>query len=196
MIIGIIGEAGEGKTTATEFFKTMGAYVISVDKIVHHIYSFKETKTELINEYGNRFLNSDKTIDKRKLRQEAFQNPKILRKLEQIIWPTMINIIKEDIERNKGQQPLMVIDCAVLFNANLNGLVDKVLLIEADEVKKIQRVKARDNVNDLQVITLLSQQKKYLILNKDIDYTIKNNGTINDLIKQLKKIEKKLIVIK
>lgn len=187
MIIGIVGEAGAGKTTATEFFQSMGAYVISVDKIVRHIYSLKETKMELINEYGNHFLNSDKTIDKRKLRQEAFQNPKILRKLEQIIWPTMISIIKEDIERNKNEQALIVIDCAVLFNANLNLLVDKVLLIEADEDKKVQRVKIRDNVNDLQVIALLSQQKKYLILNKDIDYTIKNNGTINDLIKQLQK---------
>lgn len=192
MIIGIVGEAGAGKTTATEFFQSMGAYVISVDKIVRHIYSLKETKIELINEYGNHFLNSDKTIDKRKLRQEAFQNPKILRKLEQIIWPTMISIIKEDIERNKNEQALIVIDCAVLFNANLNLLVDKVLLIEADEDKKVQRVKIRDNVNDLQVIALLSQQKKYLILNKDIDYTIKNNGTINDLIKQLQKNWKKI----
>lgn len=108
----------------------------------------------------------------------------------------MITIIKEDIERNKNEQALIVIDCAVLFNANLNLLVDKVLLIEADEDKKVQRVKIRDNVNDLQVIALLSQQKKYLILNKDIDYTIKNNGTINDLIKQLQKIEKKLVVNK
>lgn len=192
MIIGIVGEAGAGKTTATEFFQSMGAYVISVDKIVRHIYSLKETKMELINEYGNHFLNSDKTIDKSKLRQEAFQNPKILRKLEQIIWPTMISIIKEDIERNKNEQALIVIDCAVLFNANLNLLVDKVLLIEADEDKKVQRVKIRDNVNDLQVIALLSQQKKYLILNQDIDYTIKNNGTINDLIKQLQKNWKKI----
>lgn len=192
MIIGIVGEAGAGKTTATEFFQSMGAYVISVDKIVRHIYSLKETKIELINEYGNHFLNSDKTIDKIKLRQEAFQNPKILRKLEQIIWPTMVSIIKEDIERNKNEQALIVIDCAVLFNANLNLLVDKVLLIEADEDKKVQRVKIRDNVNDLQVIALLSQQKKYLILNKDIDYTIKNNGTINDLIKQLQKNWKKI----
>ncbi|WP_342276592.1 dephospho-CoA kinase [Spiroplasma endosymbiont of Nebria brevicollis] len=194
MIIGIVGEAGVGKTTATEFFQSMGAYVISVDKIVHHIYSLKETKIELINEYGNHFLSSDKNIDKKKLRQEAFQNPEILRKLEQIIWPPMINIIKTDIERNKCQQTLIVIDCAVLFNANLNVLVDKVLLIETDEDKKVQRVKTRDNVNDLQVIALLSQQKKYLILNKDIDYTIKNNGTINDLIRQLQRIEKKLIV--
>ncbi|WP_375317394.1 dephospho-CoA kinase [Spiroplasma endosymbiont of Virgichneumon dumeticola] len=194
MIIGIVGEAGVGKTTATEFFQSMGAYVISVDKIVHHIYSLKETKIALINELGNHFLNSDKNIDKKKLRQEAFQNPEILRKLEQIIWPTMINIIKTDIERNKCQQSLIVIDCAVLFNANLNVLVDKVLLIEAEEDKKVHRVKTRDNVNDLQVIALLSQQKKYLILNKDIDYIIKNNGTINDLIRQLQRIEKKLIV--
>lgn len=85
MIIGIVGEAGVGKTTATEFFQSMGAYVISVDKIVHHIYSLKETKIALINEFGNHFLNSDKNIDKKKLRQEAFQNPEILRKLEQII---------------------------------------------------------------------------------------------------------------
>jgi len=39
----------------------------------------------------------------------------------------------------------------------------------------------------------LGQQKKYLILNQDIDYTIKNNGSINDLIKQLQKLLKKIM---
>ena len=85
MIIGIVGEAGVGKTTATDFFQTMGAYVIAVDKIVKHIYSLKETKKALINEYGDRFINSDKTINKKKIRQEAFFNPEILRNLESII---------------------------------------------------------------------------------------------------------------
>lgn len=108
----------------------------------------------------------------------------------------MVKIVEEDIIRNKIHQELIVIDCAVLFNANLNLLVDKILLIEAEEDKKIQRIKERDNVNDLQVISLLNQQKKYLILNKDIDFIIKNNGTINDFIKQLQKVEKKLLTNK
>lgn len=108
----------------------------------------------------------------------------------------MVKIVEEDIIRNKIHQELIVIDCAVLFNANLNLLVDKILLIEAEEDKKIQRIKERDNVNDLQVISLLNQQKKYLILNKDIDFIVKNNGTINDFIKQLQKVEKKLLTNK
>ena len=105
----------------------------------------------------------------------------------------MIKIIKDDIEHNKLQQSLIVIDCAVLFNAKLNLLVDKVILIEADEDKKVNRIKMRDQVNDLQVIALLTQQKKYLILNQNIDFTIKNNGTINEFIKQLQKIEKIIV---
>ncbi len=196
MIIGIIGEAGVGKTTATNFFQNKGAYVIFVDKVVKHIYTLKETKKALINEFGDTFINNDKTINKIKLRYEAFQQPHILRKLENIIWPKMIKIVEEDIIRNKIHQELIVIDCAVLFNANLNLLVDKILLIEAEEDKKIQRIKERDNVNDLQVISLLNQQKKYLILNKDIDFIVKNNGTINDFIKQLQKVEKKLLTNK
>lgn len=196
MIIGIIGEAGVGKTTATNFFQNKGAYVIFVDKVVKHIYTLKETKKALINEFGDTFINSDKTINKIKLRYEAFQHPHILRKLENIIWPKMVKIVEEDIIRNKIHQELIVIDCAVLFNANLNLLVDKILLIEAEEDKKIQRIKERDNVNDLQVISLLNQQKKYLILNKDIDFIVKNNGTINDFIKQLQKVEKKLLTNK
>lgn len=196
MIIGIIGEAEVGKTTAANFFQNKGAYVIFVDKVVKHIYTLKETKKSLINEFGDTFINNDKTINKQKLRYETFQHPYILRKLENIIWPTMIKIVEEDIIRNKTQQELIVIDCAVLFNANLNLLVDTIILIEAEEDKKIQRIKSRDNVNHLQVISLLNQQKKYLILNKDIDFRIKNNSTINDFIKQLQKVEKKLLTIK
>ena len=85
MIIGIVGEAGVGKTTATIFFQNKGAYVIFVDKVVKHIYTLKETKKALINEFGDTFINSDKTIDKQKLRYKAFHHPYILRKLESII---------------------------------------------------------------------------------------------------------------
>ena len=85
MVIGIIGEAGVGKTTATNFFQSMGAYVIFVDKIVKHIYTLKSTKKALINEFGNTIINSDKSINKKKLRDAAFQHPHILRKLESII---------------------------------------------------------------------------------------------------------------
>jgi len=85
MIIGIVGEAGVGKTTATTFFQKNNAYVIFADLIVKYIYTLDQTKAALIKEFGNCFISSNKTIDKRKLRQEAFHNPHILRKLETII---------------------------------------------------------------------------------------------------------------
>lgn len=192
MILGIIGEAGVGKTSAANFFETQGAYVISADLIVRYLYQLPETKDMILEKCGEQFLNDDDTINRLALRKYAFENYEFLKKLEAIIWPKMVKIIVDEVKKHQNEK-LIVLDCAVLFNANLDYLVDKVLLIEADESFKINRIKERDKVSDDEANTLLNLQKKHLILNKKKDFIIKNNGATDDFIAQLNNLVPKLI---
>lgn len=192
MVLGIIGEAGSGKTSASSFFQSKGAYLISADLIVKYLYVLPEIKKAVLEKCGKQFLNPDDTINRLALRKYAFENYQFLTKLEEIIWPKMVKIIIEEIESHKSEK-LIVLDCAVLFNAKLDYLVDKVLLLEADEPLKISRIKARDNVNDDEAKTLLKLQQERLILDKRNDFVIKNNGTREEFVTQLTDLWLKLV---
>jgi|GEM_PF-847403 len=86
MVIGIIGESGAGKSTATSFFQTKGAFVISADLIVKYVYNLPETKEKIVKKFGENFLNqNDDTVNLLALRKYAFENYEFLVKLEEII---------------------------------------------------------------------------------------------------------------
>lgn len=192
MVLAIVGEAGVGKTSSASFFQSKGAFLISADLIVKYLYQLPEIKKEVVEKCGQKFLNPDDTINRLALRKYAFENYQFLTKLEEITWPKMKKIIVHEIETHKSEK-LIVLDCAVLFNANLDYLADKVLLIEADEVLKIKRVKERDKVNDDEAKTLLNLQKEHLILHKRNDFVVQNNGTTEEFIAQLEEIWIKLV---
>lgn len=191
MVVAIIGEAGVGKTTATNFFQKQKAYVIIADDIVKYIYKMPKIENKIMEIFGQDFINHENKLDKRALRNYVFKNRDALRKLEKVIWPEMIKIISQEIKSHKNNH-FVVLDCAVLFNTGLEALVDKIILIEADEAIKIERIKERDNISSIQAINLINLQKQHLILDKKVDYTIKNNDSLDDFIKQLNKILKKI----
>lgn len=192
MILGIIGEAGVGKSTAASFFEHQGAYVISADLIVKYLYQQPATTDKIVAKLGEKFLSNDDTLNRLALRKYAFENYEILKKLEEIIWPDMEQIIREEIEKHQDRK-LIVLDCAVLFNAQLDGLVDRVLLLEADENLKINRIKQRDAVSDAEAKTLLSLQKKHLVLDRGVDFVIKNNGSTEAFVAELQELLAKLV---
>ncbi|MGL5268367.1 MAG: dephospho-CoA kinase [Spiroplasma sp.] len=191
MVLGIVGEAGVGKSTAAAFFENQGAYLISADLVVKYIYQLSETKEMILQKFGSKFLNDDETVNRLALRKYAFENYEFLKKLETIIWPKMVKIIVDEIQRHH-YETLIVLDCAVLFNVNLDYLVDKVLLIAADEDLKISRIKERDKVSDDEARTLLNLQKNHLILHKKNDFIIKNNGLTKDFVASLVALMKEL----
>lgn len=192
MILGIIGEAGVGKSTAANYFESKGAYIISADLVVKYIYSLPETTPKIVAKFGEKFLNGADTLDRLALRKYAFENYEFLKKLESIIWPDMVKIITEEVAAHKAEK-LIVIDCAVLFNAKLDYLVDKVLLIESEENLKISRIKARDKLTDDEAKTLLNLQKKHLKSDKAIDFIIKNNGSTEEFLAALENLMAKLM---
>lgn len=192
MVLGIIGEAGSGKSIAADFFESQGAYLISADLVVKYLYLQPETTEKIVKALGDKFLNDDETINRLALRKYAFENFETLVKLESVIWPDMVKIIVDEVESHKAEK-MIVIDCAVLFNAGIDYLVDYVLLIKAEENLKIDRIKARDKVSTDEVKTLLNLQKKHLILNQGIDFTIKNNGSKKEFLAALADLMPKLI---
>ena len=85
-LIGVTGSFGSGKTTATGFFKKLGAATVDADRIVHELYAKDaKTKRKIAQAFGKSILKKDGSIDRRALSLRAFKNKNSLQKLCRII---------------------------------------------------------------------------------------------------------------
>jgi dephospho-CoA kinase len=58
MVVGFVGKAGSGKSTAAERFKRLGAEIISLDELGHD--SLDEEKERIIDSFGKIVLTCGK----------------------------------------------------------------------------------------------------------------------------------------
>ena len=75
---------------------------------------------QIIQHFGQELINhTDGTIDRRILGQKVFADPDQLRKLESMVWPEILKLAKEEINKfhAKGVQ-IVILDAAVLLQGN------------------------------------------------------------------------------
>ena len=96
-------------------------------------------------------------------------------------------------EAKKENFEYFVVDAALLFEANFNHFFDYIILITADEKKRLDRALRRKNID-------LSQIKKRMALQlsdkekiDSSDFVIYNNNNKNDLKKEFQNILKQII---
>ncbi|MBR0188838.1 MAG: dephospho-CoA kinase, partial [Clostridia bacterium] len=68
-----------------------------------------------------------------------------------------------------------------LFENDLQGYFDKIIIITRDKEKRIASVKARSNLSEEEIISRMNAQVDYDKLDLSAFTVIKNDGNISDL---------------
>ncbi len=190
-IIGVTGSIGTGKSTVSNFFKELGAYVIDLDGIVHELLrSDASTYKELTANFGKGILDKAGKIDRKRLSKRVFVNTKELKNLCLIIHPAVIRILKGRLDemRNKDPDRVVVVDAPLLIEANLLDLVDMVLVVKTNLQNQFKRcikklkISRKDVERRMLAQMPLSQKERYG------DFVIDNNFTQSNTKEQVKKI--------
>ncbi|TVQ77507.1 MAG: dephospho-CoA kinase [Bradymonadales bacterium] len=120
--LGLTGGLASGKSSALKIFKALGWKTISADEIVHQIYSEKGESLE-------------------RLRQEATQSPRALKKLEAWIHPQVRKRVRKDLKENEGRS--VVVEVPLLFEGKLASAFDAVLFVYAPKSLRKKRAVKR-----------------------------------------------------
>ena len=182
-VIGLTGGMGSGKSTVSQLLAEFGAVIIDADKVGHEAYQ-PNTKTwqELIATFGQQIVAQDGAIDRKKLGAIVFGSPEQLERLNHIVHPRMFEMMKERIEQYRRQGvKVVVLDAAILFEANWTPLVDTIWVVVASEPVVITRAKARTGLPEEQIRSRLSSQMSNEERTKRANVVIHNDGTFEDL---------------
>ncbi|MGM0606798.1 MAG: dephospho-CoA kinase [Candidatus Muiribacteriota bacterium] len=187
MILGICGKIGSGKTLLSEFFKNnQNSYIINCDKLASELINDKQEILELISKnFGSKLIINNQ-LNKKMMRKIVFNDKKSLYKLNQIVHPFLFNEVKNilNIEELKSEYSYIVVEAAVLYEASLYKLVDKIIWVSAKLHNILQRVSLRDKDKRKNIENIYKIQKSYNEVQPEPDIVIENNKTVNEFKKK------------
>jgi dephospho-CoA kinase len=182
--IGLTGGIGSGKSTVSQLLGELGAFVIDADKVGHEIYlPGKEAWKQVTAAFGQDILAPDQTIDRKKLGAIVFSGEEHRKKLNSIVHPLMFTDIDRHIKekRAEGFTKPIVVEAAILIEANWLPLADEVWLVVTNKSAVIDRVASQRGMaakdTEARIASQLSdaERRKYATL------VIENDGSLEDL---------------
>ena len=140
MLIGITGGIGSGKSTIARALAARGYAVYDCDREAKRIIAEnKNVQQQIIALLGEEaFIEGG--YNTAYVAQRVFREPELLERLNQIVHPA----VKEDILE---KQPDFV-ESAILYEAGLDAICDKIFVVDAPEEIRIARTIARDYHGD------------------------------------------------
>lgn len=175
-VIGITGNSGSGKTTATKILKRLcDAEVIDADKVVREL-SVPGTKyLDAIKEkFGESVFLEDGTLNRKALAEKIYNSKEDLEVLNGLTFKYVVEEIKFRIEESKSE--IIVLDAPLLFESGLDENCTVVIGLTAPFELKVERIVKRDGITEETAYSRINiQAKDEFYLNK-ADVVIENNN--------------------
>ena len=185
ILIGLTGNIGSGKSLAASYFKELGTYIIDADLISRQlVVPHQPAWEEIVDKFGNEYLNPDKTLNRSKLAVEVFQSDKKRHSLEVILHHRVIAEEKNIYLDHQKIDPeaVVIIDSALLIESQNYKNVAKVIIVQSTQELQIQRVMNRDGESRALVENRLKSQ---MSLEEKLNYAdyVLDNTSGRDLLK-------------
>ena len=193
LIVGLTGGIVGGKSTVALMFRDLGAKIINADKLGHSvILPHKPAWKKIVKLFGKDVLQNDLTIDREKLGKMVFANQIFLKKLNEITHPEITRLIKKEINlaKNKihNQEKVLIIDAALIYEAKIDGFMDKIIVVYIDKDEQISRLIKRNNLPKNEALQRIRSQIPMKEKAKIADYVIDNSNSLDKTKKQVEKI--------
>ncbi|MFB3045049.1 MAG: dephospho-CoA kinase [Acidiferrobacterales bacterium] len=192
--IGLTGGIGSGKTTVADMFANHGVPVIDADEIARALVApYQPAYDEIINAFGRDIVDGDGNIDRDKLRRLVFDDAQRRRELEAILHPRVrTEIHHQSVELDA---PYCIIVIPLLIEADQLDLVERVLVVDLDEEKQVQRVGPRSALSEAEVRKIIAAQIERSERLRHADDVIENNADIASLGAQVEKLHRRYLAL-
>ena len=156
--IGLTGGIASGKSAAAAVFAELGVPVIDSDVIAREVVAPGSLGLAAIRaRFGEGVLQADGQLDRRALRAQVFADPTARRELEALTHPLIRERMAAQSAAAGGPYQIHAIPLLVEGGARRPG-IDRVLVIDCPEEIQVQRVMARDRVDEAGARAVLAAQ--------------------------------------
>ena len=194
--VGLTGGIGSGKSTASQHFSSLGAYVINTDEEAKNLISTNETvQNELIAEFGTDIIDGTENVNKKKLARIAFQDQDHQQRLNSVVHPYIYNLIDKEFNQvlNVGKHDIFIVDGALIFESGYDVHLDYVIVVTAQLKNRMERALGRETLSREEILKRIEFQWPEKEKVNLADFVVHNDGTEKELHKNIEGLVKKLI---
>ena len=194
--VGLTGGLGSGKSTASKFFNSLGAFILDADNAAKKlIESSKEVKNELIKEFGTDIMDANSNVDKKKLARVAFQDEDHQQRLNYVVHPHIHNAIDKSFNEilDQNNHELFIVDAALIYESGYDAHLDYVIVVTAQLKHRMERALNRNTLTRDEILKRIEFQWPEEDKTGLADFVIHNDGTEAELNDQIIELFKKLV---
>ncbi len=194
--VGLTGGIGSGKSTASNYLRTLGAYVFDADKEAKELIDTNDTvQHELISEFGTDIINIEGQVDKKKLSRVAFQDDDHQERLNAVVHPHVYDLIDASYKKamNDNKYNIFIVDAALVYESGLHSHLDYVIVVTAQLKFRMERSLSRNTLTREEILKRMDFQWPEEEKVNASDFVIHNDTSEEDLQSKLKEILSKLI---
>lgn len=188
-VIGITGGVGSGKTALLNYIReNYNCEVIFADEAAHRVEEpGQKCYEKLVDLLTPCILNSDGTIDRKKMAEAIFKNEGLLEEVNGIVHPAVKQYILEEIATQKKLQKLdfLFIEAALLIENGYLKIVDELWYIYANEGVRRARLKDSRNYSDEKINAIMEAQLSEREFRNACSVVIDNSGSLEDSFQQI-----------
>lgn len=197
LIVGLTGGIVSGKSTVARMFRQLGADIIDADNIARAIVQPGEKAWKnIVHYFGKEILKDNQEINRKELARIVFADKEKLEKLNKITHPEIVAIIKNKIEEMRSKDSsdgtICIIEVPLLFEANLEGMMDKIIVVYLNREEQVKRLLIRNSLTQEEVINRIDSQIPMEKKLKKADYVIDNGASLGHTRIQVKQIWQEL----
>jgi len=188
--IGLTGGIGSGKSTVAEMFARRGVPVIDTDAIARELSAPAGAgHAEIMRAFGASVLDASGNIDRARLRERVFRDAAARARLEAILHPRIRAEVERRVAGLAAEYCLLVIP--LLFETDFIDLVDRVLVVDANEAEQIVRVQARSRLPRAEIEKIIAAQMGRAARAARAHDTIVNNADLAALEPQVESLHRR-----
>ena len=182
ILIGLTGGIGSGKTTASNYFQSLGIPVIDSDLIVKRLWKENMGMVQKIEKSFGFPIEND--LDRKKLAKIIFNDQEKREILNEIVHPYVF----QEVEKEKSfytDRELIVIDMPLLIEVGYRSKVHYVLVVYVSKETQITRLIQRDELSIEEATKRIKAQMPLDEKRAFADVILNNETTICDLYYQI-----------
>ncbi|MCF8143332.1 MAG: dephospho-CoA kinase [Deltaproteobacteria bacterium] len=195
MVLGVTGGIASGKTTVAHMLAELCAPIIDFDLLAREVVvPGQPAFQEIVGYFGEAVIGEDGNLDRKRLSGIVFQDPEKRRILEAMTHPRILEAFVRRVRQLGDDNPQGIVQAVIplLFEAHLEPLVHKVLVVYVSPDTQIERLMKRDRISREEARRILDAQMPIDEKAARADFVIRNEGDVEGTRKQVTALWKRL----
>lgn len=179
LLVGLTGNIAAGKSTVARLLAARGATLVDADLLAREaVRPGTPALAAIVARWGAGVLSPDGALDRPALRARVFNDSAELEALNAIVHPEVGRLRDQalDVARARGDR-IVVGDVPLLFERDLAGDFDLVVLVDAPRDLRLERLVHDRGLREPEAMAMIAAQMPAELKRARADYVLENAGT-------------------